>query len=686
MSYQLETDGGPGKGLARQVNEHWMTTAAKAGIDLSGFDPTASLDNRVAWALSSGLVIAVTYLRFSSKLQNSDGDQARANTTFAAENAMYLPPEFVCVDRAVTGRRLRRAGLQRMTDIMQDGVATVLLVFTLSRLSRKSYEAFRFIEREIVESGGRAVAVSQGIDTSDARAWKLKVQVHSMMDEMLLEAIAEHCREGLVGLFQKQWTTGALAVGYRPVEVPGAPPTKLGRPRTMPQVDPEVATLIRQHFEWIRDGLPITEGWRRWVAAGGPCDPRSTIGRMSDQAYRRMLSRVEYTGRWQFGRKRNQFSSKLDYTKQVDQPESQWDFFLCEELRIIDDQLFLEVQQRLAKLKLGPRGPKKGKHDHLWDLTTELFYCAHCSTPDNPVRFYQTGAHGKGMQCKNAVLCKSKSAVNRKQAVRAVCLKLTELLHRDRDLLCEIICREKQLDAEGDHDLAAEISKRQEKIRTMGCHIDDLRDLAGHGSKDDRAQTKAKIRAAQTERGACQLELTKMQNAAKQASKPITAEDVNEILANFTTLLEDAVAGKLGEKAVYETRRVLELLVGGRIWVYVEPRPGRKQKNVRGVFRPNLVSAVRAVADVGDPGGNGTAEEVEVWLREPPLIDRLAERAAELVDKEDRSYGSAANVMRKDGHDVNSDKVWQLRKRHYEMLGQPAPERPYNGGQPRGTA
>ena len=174
--------------------------------------------------------------------------------------------------------------------------------------------------------------------------------------------------------------------------------------------------------------------------------------------------------------------------------------------------------------------------------------------------------------------------------------------------------------------------------------------------------------------------------AAKQASKPITAEDVNEILADFTTLLEDAVAGKLGEDVVYKARRVFELLVGGRIWVHVEPRPGRKQKNVRGVFRPNLVSAVRATADVGDPGGDGAAEEVEVWLREPPLIDRLAERAAELVDKEGQSYRSAAKVMRKDGHDVNSGKVWQLRERHYEMIGQPMPERPYNGGQLRGTA
>ena len=75
-----------------------------------------------------------------------------------------------------------------------------------------------------------------------------------------------------------------------------------------------MAKLIQQHYEWIRDGMPITEGLRRWRAAEGPCDPRSTTGYMTYQAYRRMLSNRRYTGLWAFGRKRNQWSSKRDYT------------------------------------------------------------------------------------------------------------------------------------------------------------------------------------------------------------------------------------------------------------------------------------------------------------------------------------------------------------------------------------
>ena len=90
-------------------------------------------------------------------------------------------------------------------------------------------------------------------------------------DDLLLVAIGDHCREGLAGRFLLGYVTGALTLGYRRVEVPGAPPTNRGGPRTAPSPDPVTAALVRQHYEWVRDGMPLAEGLRRWRAAGGPC-------------------------------------------------------------------------------------------------------------------------------------------------------------------------------------------------------------------------------------------------------------------------------------------------------------------------------------------------------------------------------------------------------------------------------
>jgi DNA invertase Pin-like site-specific DNA recombinase len=279
------TVGGADEELAATAHQWWIETAKKAGIDLTGFDPQAPLAERIAWAIQAGLEIAVVLSRFSSKLQHSTRAQVQHTVEYAGHHKMYVPPEFICVDEAEKGRRVRRDGLNRAKAILHNRQAQTLLVFKVSRLLRTGYKSFQFVNEEVVEEGLRAVSTSQGIDTRDEKTWKALMYLHGMMDEMLLDTIADHCRAGLKTLFEQGYITGALTVGYRRVEVPGAPLTNRKLPRTMPQVILEVAKLIKQHYEWIRDGMTIKEGWRRWLAAGGPYDPRSIHKCMSYQAY-----------------------------------------------------------------------------------------------------------------------------------------------------------------------------------------------------------------------------------------------------------------------------------------------------------------------------------------------------------------------------------------------------------------
>ncbi|REJ88284.1 MAG: recombinase [Planctomycetota bacterium] len=682
MSTDLSNAGGADNELARNVHEWWQEAAEKAEVDdkkldLSGFDPDASLDERIAWALVQGLDIGTVYSRYSSKRQHSTADQVRTCVQHAAGKGIYCPPEYVCVDEAQRGYRARREGLDRMRAILKNRSATVLLVFKASRLYRQAFKGYQLIQQEVVEEGLRAISVTQSIDTADTKAWKMLFQVHGIVDDMVIEATADHVREGLKGLFARGYTVGALPVGYRRKELPEAPVTNRGLVRTVPEVDPMVADMIREHVELILGGMPIKQGWRKWVADGGPADPRSTKGYMSYAAYRRMLSRIEYTGRFKFGRKRNEFSTKRDYARQIEQPEGEVVVLECEELRILDDEPFFALQRKLAKLKSGPRGPKKDRPAQLWDLITELFFCSACSTPEKPVRFYQTGSGNvQIMQCKNGGLCPCGVNLRRKEAVLAVCEQLQELLHRDGKLIEEAICCAQRLDARGDDELRTEIATFERKIQGLTSQISDLYELAGQGTDDDRKEVMARVRSAQAERTTARHELCRLKQALTDSSATITPEAVREILDDFVRLLEDGAAGKLGMDAVYKAVEVIRRLIGGQIFVHVEPRPGRKRTNVRGTFRPHLLEAAGEAAGqyIGDKRGDDT--EVSVWLRKPPQIDLLAERAYQLVDVEKLSYRAAAKVMQEEGHDINSGKVWQLRRRYYEMIGQPVPKRP----------
>jgi len=353
--------------------------------------------------------------------------------------------------------------------------------------------------------------------------------------------------------------------------------------------------------------------------------------------------------------------------------------YRCEELRILDDELFFAVQARLAELKLGPRGPHKQKKEiHLWDLVTDCFHCAHCM-----VRFHQAGANGKGMRCKRGDQCSCLSVVKREEAVQAVCKKLTELLWRDADLLRQITCGARDIDADGDAQLQAEIASQKAKIQALTKKIDDLEEFSGQGSEEDRQRRKAEVNAATIQRATEQIELTRLEKSLGGGAQAITPDAITRILQEFGTLLEDGASGKLGPDMVYKAASVFRRLVGGRILVHVEPRPGRKRTVVRGVFTPQLLRAVALAAQTAAPAEEPSVATVELWLRKPPKLDALADRVHQLMDIEFLSYREAAKALQAEGHQVNSGNVWYIYRRWYQMRGLPVPEQPYNNGRPR---
>ena len=192
--------------------------------------------------------------------------------------------------------------------------------------------------------------------------------------------------------------------------------------------------------------------------------------------------------------------------------------------------------------------------------------------------------------------------------------------------------------------------------------------------------------AHELERASLQAEYARQQQSVNIKLDPIPAERVHGLLKNLTKLLEDGASGKLGEDAIYRAAAVFRHLVGGRIDVHVEPRPARKQSNVRGSFVPALLQTVQG--ELGDYRTlpSNVAAPVSVWLRPPPKHDLLAECVHQLIDIEKQSFRAAAKTLQSEGHAGNSGVVWQIYRRFYEMTGQPVPALAYNNGHPRNLA
>ena len=662
--------------------EQWAEAAAAAGVSMEGFDPDVDHQRLVAWAVARGLIIGALYSRYSTKMQQSTEDQIRECVIWAARHGMFIPPKFISVDEAVKGKQSRRAGLTRTKRILASRQARVLLVYKASRLFRNASKGFQFIQEDIVEEGLRAVSVSQGIDTDDKKTWKLQLQVHGVMDDILLDAIADHVRDGQKGLFLQNLTTGALGVGYIPEVVPNGRPTNRGKARTRVKIDPVAAPLIRKHAQLLLAGMKLREGVRRWNAAGGPWDPRSTTGKMSYNAYRRLFANPRLTGRWEFGRKRNQFSSKCDYVKQIEQPDDEVLVKHFEELRILDDKTFFALQRMFDERRTGPRGPREQRTAKLWDLTTDCFSCSHCSSPDKPVRFHMGGANGRGMRCSNGDACPSSSCVRREEAVKAVCQELADVIDAKSSKLAEFVSRESANVNQSCDDTQVAINSAESRLEALNHRIAALYELYGDSVGDDRAEAKARLRTAQAERNTVRAELENLRGPLDGSRNPLSKEEVLTHFSEMSSLLRRAADDRLDGEDVYEALKVFRLLTGERILVDVQPRPGRKQTIVQATVRPRLYQALsersgRMLAE------RGAFESIKFWLRKPPRIDILSERVHELMDIQQLSYRTAAKRLQVEGHNVNSGNVWYYYRRWYEMQGLPVPEVPYNNGNER---
>ncbi len=223
----------------------------------------------------------------------------------------------------------------------------------------------------------------------------------------------------------------------------------------------------------------------------------------------------------------------------------------------------------------------------------------------------------------------------------------------------------------------------QRKIASLGRKISDLTDLAGDGTDEDRAELMAKVRAARLERSTKQAELARLQANFASGSTVITPEQVRAELSDMTSLLTNGAACKLDEDTVNLAAEVFRKLVGGRISVKVQVRPGRKRMTVVGSFVPQLLKTAEGRLSAQRSSTAMASDEITVWLRKPPRVDELAPRVHELIDLENLSFRDAAKVLQAEGHKINSGVVYQIYARYYEIIGKPMPKRPYNNGHGR---
>ena len=327
------------------------------------------------------------YARYSTRFQHSIDDQVREAREWADQNGVDVVHVFS--DEAQKGRSTRRKGLKELQQALENDQIDVVIVFTTNRLYRKMYQSLMFLEEEIVDRGKRCVFIRSGIDTADSEDWRQRLQLHALIDEFLVQTIANHVHAAHEGLLLQARVFGTLMFGYSGQEIQGVT-TKMGRPARKLIIDPEAKVWVERIFDWFtRLRLSIAQIIRRLNAEKAPLPTRSTTKRWTRLAVRRVLSNARYIGCWAYGTMKAVWLYKKSYSRQVPR-EAPLREITIEELRIIDDVTWAKAQERLHDLQQNAgRHPKDGDRKSRPRVLNRLLFCEKHQKP-----LYVGGSHG----------------------------------------------------------------------------------------------------------------------------------------------------------------------------------------------------------------------------------------------------------------------------------------------------
>jgi site-specific DNA recombinase len=575
--------------------------------------------------------IGMIYARYSTRFQASIADQVRACLETAAAHKIHVPLDHVCYDQAVSGTKNRRHGLGLAQNLIETGAVTVFIAFATNRLYRKMHRSLRFVEEELVERGIRAIFPMSGVDTADAKRWKTLLNINAMMDEFVRGVNTENIRAAHEGLMERGLVFGTMSFGFTGEPIPGQF-TRLKRPRCRIIVDPETGKVVLRIYRWYaEDRVTIDEIVRRLNDDPSiPLPPRCLTGAWSRELVHRILTNPRFRGLWSYGVTKAVWESRKDYSRKLlrDEPLRT---IQVEDLRIVPDELWARVQQRLeSEPKPVGRKSKDGKRNTRPRMLNGLF---RCPTHDRPL--YVSGPHGHMMFCKS---CKEMTAakrplfslLDREVALRLTCQTLAKLVRGDDSLVGPIIaaCRD-EVGRVGQPD-PAKADQLRKKIQQANSQIKFLQENAGE-TDDDRRESAESLRQHRRARATDAAELAGIEAARNRPVVVPNEAEVRTLIDRMATILEETAVDPSEEKQGV-AREVISLLTGGRIDLEQQGERIKHLGWLRGRIRIRLLSYLASRAVGADVSIEDEELEVVIDYRKPTRPEALAEQVKALYD------------------------------------------------------
>lgn len=277
----------------------------------------------------------VIYARYSSDRQNeqSIAGQIDVCTEWAKNNDINIVN--IYHDEALSGKTDNRPDFQRMIKDAKGAGFDYIIVYKLDRFARNRYDSAIY-KAQLKKHGVRIISAMENIADGP----------EGIILESVLEGMAEYYSANLSqnvlrGMRQRaelgKYMGGTIPLGY-----------KIDKDKNY-VINEDTAGIVKRIYEMYADGYTVREICKELNSAGY----KTSIGKpFSYHSLYRILSNRKYIGRYEY----------LDTVLEDAIP------------RIVDDETFEKVQQRVAHNK---RAPASAKSDETFYLTGKLF-CGKC--------------------------------------------------------------------------------------------------------------------------------------------------------------------------------------------------------------------------------------------------------------------------------------------------------------------
>ena len=306
---------------------------------------------------------AAIYARYSSENQRPESieDQINSCRRFAKERGYTILEKQVYCDQATSGARRDRAGLNALMAQSEAEYFEIVLVDDLSRLARDNYLMLTIIA-ELRFRGVRVLSVADGLDSDDDEA-SLGIQIRGVFNELQLADLRKKTLRGQRGQKERGFFVGERTFGYKSVPVGTVRMDKKGRPRPEGYgmlVEPREAAIVLRIFDEFADGAAQSHIVKYLNEEGVPGRFQTAKG-WSPATVSRILKNQKYIGRWVWNTTETRRDPKTGRRRKFPKSESEWIVTEDQNLRIVPQELWDRVQERLTAIKkTWPGGNTRG--------------------------------------------------------------------------------------------------------------------------------------------------------------------------------------------------------------------------------------------------------------------------------------------------------------------------------------